>query len=412
MLTAVAWRNLWRNKLRSSVIILAVATGIIGGVVTDGFMSGMTDQRVNAAIDNEVSDIQIHNPSFLLNNEINYTIPQAGKIAAEIRKDPRVKAVSLRLKCQAMASSAQAGAGVLASGVVPEDESHVSSLKNNLVKGVYLNKKQRLPAVIGKKLAKKLNLGIGDKLILTLADTSGTITGGAFQVVGIYKTSNTMFDESNVFVRKNDLARLLGFSPTTTHEIAVLLRNNNQTTGFKKLLDKKFSDQIKSGKLVIQSWEEVEPLLKSMVEMMNYFSYIFMVIILIALAFAIINTMLMAILERTREIGMLMALGMNKGKIFRMIMLETIFLSLTGAFVGLGISIGVVKLFATHGFDLSFVSSGLNAIGYSSIIYFRVNPEFYFSTVIMVIAIAVISSISPARKALKLQPATAIRDMK
>lgn len=412
MLIAVAWRNLWRNKLRSGVIILAVAIGIIGGVVTDGFMSGMVDQRVNSAIANEVSNIQIHNPGFQLNNELQYLIPHANKIAAEIRKYPQVSAVSLRLKCQAMASSALAGAGIMANGVIPKEESHVSSLKKHIVEGVYLNKKQRIPAVISKKLAKKLNIGIGDKVILTLADTSGTITGGAFQIVGIYKTSDDMFDEINVFVRKGDLARLVGFPSSATHEIAVLLNNNEQTSGFKKILDKKFLRQIKTKKIVIQSWGQLEPMLKSMVAMMNYFSYIFMVIILIALAFAIINVMLMAILERTREIGMLMALGMNKHKIFRMIMLETIFLSLAGAFLGLGISIWVIKFYASYGFDLSFVSNGLNAIGYSSIIYFRVNPNFYISTVIMVVIIAIIASIPPALKALKLQPATAIRDIK
>jgi len=92
MLAALAWKNLWRNKLRSAVIILAIAIGIIGGIVSDGLMSGMTDQRVNAAIANEVSDIQIQNPKFLLNNEIQYTLPKNLHLVQKIRAYPEVPA--------------------------------------------------------------------------------------------------------------------------------------------------------------------------------------------------------------------------------------------------------------------------------------------------------------------------------
>ncbi len=410
MIAAIAWRNLWRNKLRSSVIIAAITIGITGGVVTDGFMTGLVDQRVNSAIANEVSNIQMHNPKFLLNDEIKYLLPDATRIKNEIGNRPMVQGVSLRLECQAMAASANAGAGVIVYGVVPADEQKVSDIYKHLVEGVYLNNKQRIPAVIGRKLAKKLDIGIDDKVIITLSDTSGTIISGAFRVVGIYKTSNDIFDEANIFVRKNDLATLIGFRSNDTHEIAVRLNENRQTTKMMQIFEQKFSKQLKAKKLKIQSWESLEPILKSMITMMNFFSYIFMIIILVALAFAIINTMLMAIMERTREIGMLMALGMNKQKIFILIMLETVFLSVAGAIVGLLISVPIIRYYALNGFDLSSVSNGLNSIGYSSIIYFRVNAGFYFGTIVMVIILAVLSSISPAIKALKLQPTTAIRN--
>jgi ABC-type lipoprotein release transport system permease subunit len=172
-----------------------------------------------------------------------------------------------------------------------------------------------------------------------------------------------------------------------------------------------FQKEVKEKRIVIQSWDEIQPMLKSMVSMMDYFSYLFLLIILAALAFAIINTMLMAVMERTREIGMLMALGMNKRKIFSLIMLETVLLSIVGAVLGLLISLFIIHHYATYGFDLSSVAGGLNYLGYSSRIFFRVNTGFYIMTIILVALIAVLSSISPALKALKLQPATAIRDM-
>ena len=410
MLAAIAWRNLWRNKLRSAVIFMSIAVGIIGAVVTDGFMAGMTDQRADAAIANEVSNIQIHNPKYLLNQEIKYTIPHSAEIIKKIHSIPAVTGVSLRLKVSAMAASANAGAGVNLYGVKPGDERKVSALHSHIIAGTYLSGDQRYPVVMGQKLSKKLNIGVGDKLIVTLTDTTGTITSGAFNIVGIYKTSNDIFDESHVFVKRADLAKLVGFPNNTGDEIAILLNNNEQTQQVKSQLDQMLAPMVKQKSIVIQSWEEIEPLIKSMIDMMDYFSYLFLLIILAALAFAIINTMLMSVMERTREFGMLMALGMNKRKVFSMILTETVFLSIVGALVGLGVSILIVHHYATYGFDLSSVASGMNYLGYSSKIFFRVNNEFYFTSMIMVVIIAMLSGISPAMKALKLQPATAIRE--
>ena len=410
MLAALAWKNLWRNKLRSAVIILAIAIGIIGGIVSDGLMSGMTDQRVNAAIANEVSNIQIQNPEFLLNNEIQYTLPESLQLEKKIRTYPEVSGVSARLDCEAMATSASAGSGIVAYGVVPYDEVQVSDIHNHLVQGSYLNNKQRLPAVVGKKLVKKLGLQLNDRIIITLADTSGTITSGAFRIVGIYKTANARFDASAVFVRKKDLAAVLDISQATTHQLAIRLKNNNKTDLVVKKLHHDFSKYIDKELVTIRSWHQIAPMLQSMIAMMNMFSYIFMMVILLALAFGIVNTMTMSIMERTREIGMLMALGLNKKKTFSLIMLETVFLSLAGAAIGLIISLFIAHHYATYGFDLSSVAKGMNSIGYSAIVYFRVNTEFYITTIFMVVFIALISAISPARRALKLQPASAIRD--
>lgn len=410
MLFAIAWRNLWRNKLRSAVIFTSIAVGIIGAVVSDGFMSGMTDQRVDSAIANEVSDIQIHNPAFLLNGEIQYQIPDAEQSVKKIKTFPEVRGVSLRMKASAMASSANAGAGITIFGVNPDEERKVSDLHKRIIEGKYLSADEKIPAVIGRKLARKLNLGVGDKLIVTLTDSSGTISGGAFQIVGIFKTANLRFDESNVFVNKKDLSGLIGYPVNTGDEMAIRLKDNSETPLVMKRMHRLFQKEIREKQIVIRSWDQIQPLLKSMISMMDYFSYIFLFIILAALAFAIINTMLMAVMERTREIGMLMALGMNKHKIFSMIMLETIFLSLVGAVLGLLISIFIINHYAYYGFDLSSVAKGLNSFGYSSRIFFRVNANFYVISMILVVLIAMLSSISPALKALKLQPAKAIRE--
>jgi putative ABC transport system permease protein len=137
--------------------------------------------------------------------------------------------------------------------------------------------------------------------------------------------------------------------------------------------------------------------------------YIIMLIILAALAFGIINTMLMAILERRRELGMLMAVGMNKTKLFSMVVIETIFLSLISGPLGLLVAYLSVEYFKVNGMDFSSVAAGLEDVGYSTIVYFDMDPAFYFGTLVMVVATAILSSIYPAYKALQLNPVESIR---
>jgi ABC-type antimicrobial peptide transport system permease subunit len=143
--------------------------------------------------------------------------------------------------------------------------------------------------------------------------------------------------------------------------------------------------------------------------MTGQITMIFVIIILVALSFGIINTMLMAIMERVREIGMLMAIGMNKGKIFLMILFETLFLSVTGGILGLLFSWILINITGITGIDLSVLAEGLNSMGYSSFVYPELDFYYYALIGLLVVATAVFASIMPARKALKFNPAEAVR---
>ncbi len=146
-----------------------------------------------------------------------------------------------------------------------------------------------------------------------------------------------------------------------------------------------------------------------MITMMDQFSYWPMIIILFVLIFGIINTMLMVILERKRELGMLMTVGMNKKKVLRMILIETTLLSLTGGFLGLILSIVLIGWLGSTGINFASWAEGLEAINYSALIYPEVTNQFYIVVTILVIVTAVIASIWPTRKAIRLNPADAVR---
>ncbi|NOX18084.1 MAG: ABC transporter permease [Chlorobi bacterium] len=410
MILSIAWKNVWRNKWRSLIVIGAISLGLLGGIFYLAFTKGMAQQQINTAIHSYIANIQLHNPKYLINGESKYAIPSYRKIVDKIKELPEVQAVGARAVSQAMASSAVTGAGVMINGVDVEEEKEVSNIYSKIVDGGYFGTKMKNQAVIGKKLADKLNVRIHSKIVITVQTLSGDITYGAFRIAGIYKTDNSAFDVSNVFVEKKALADLIGMDyQNETTEIAVLLKHNNMTGEVLKKLKNIFAEKIKNGEIVIRPWNKIQPVLEMLNNMTIQFSFFFVMIILTALSFGIINTMLMAIMERTREIGMLMAIGMSRMRLFFMILIETVFLSVTGGAAGLFLSWLAITITGKTGIDLSAVAEGLNSLGYGSFVYPEIEPEFYFMIGGLVIVTALLASVYPARRALKMNPAEAVR---
>jgi ABC-type lipoprotein release transport system permease subunit len=405
MIWSIAWRNIWRNKLRSLVVILAVALGLFGTLFMLALSNGMVVQKVDAAINLEISQIQIHHPDFLQDNSLRFYMADAGTMLARVRSVPGVKAVTSRIKAMAMASTAANASGVIVNGIDPLTEKDVTLIHTCLIEGHYFEEPSRTPqALISKKLASELKASIGSRLVLTIQGSEGALVYGLFRVSGIYKTSNVMFDEPNIFVMKDDLAGLAGFNPANASEIAIMVSDIDATETVAEVLRSEFPG------LSIHTWKELEPMLLALSSMMHQMAYILLLIILAAMAFAIVNTMLMVILERSRELGMLLAVGMNRRRVFWMIVLETVLLTLTGTLAGLAVSITTITLTSRNGINFSAWAEGFEAFGYNSLVYPSLYWHFYATMTLMAIVTAVLSALYPARKALRFNPAAAIRE--
>jgi len=404
MIWSIAWRNVWRNKLRSLIVILAVTLGLFGALFILALTFGLVDQKIDNSIANEISHIQIHNPKFIQEQSTKFAISDAKRIINEIELTDGVKAVCSRLKTTAMISTAANGTGVIINGIQPEDEIKVTKIHQRLSEGNYFEKESRTPwMLISEKTASNLKAKLGSKIVVTIQDISGDLVYGLFRVVGIFKSGNGMFDQTNVFVVSDDLANLTGFDQNNATEIAILLESSDLTDQVTDTLTNQFTN------LDVMSWKKIQPMLIALSSMMEQFSYFLLIIILIAMAFGIINTMLMAILERVREIGMLMAVGMSRRRVFIMIMLETIFLSLTGGLLGMIISVVTIRLTSIKGINFAAWAEGFEAMGYSAHVYPSLYTSIYVGLTILVIITGLLSSIYPARKALKYKPAEAVR---
>lgn len=404
MIWSIAWRNVWRNKVRSIIMIVAIALGLFAGVFTMAFMQGTVDARVESATKSELAHLQIHAPDFTKNNETSLFISNSSELIKKIESLKTIKAASPRLIAESYITAAHGTGGGKLLGIDIEKEKKVTDIWNHLIDGTYLEKTSRMPPIlIGEKMAKKLKLKVGSKLNIQMVDLSGDLSAKGYRVSGIYKTDNTSFDETNLFVRLPDLQTQIGIGENTAHEVAILAFSGDEAPLIKPEI------QNIAGENKVQTWKEISPEMALLTDSMDQYMYIFILIILLGLCFGIINTMLMAVLERVKEIGMLMAVGMNKRRVFTMIILESLMLTLIGGIMGMLIGSGVTKYFETTPIDMSMFSQGLEKYGFATQIYTSLKPETLVTITILVLLTGLISAIYPARKALKLNPAEATR---
>ena len=473
MIWKTAWKNVWRNKVRSLVVISSITIGIFGGIFAIAVMNGAIAQKVDAALNEEIAHIHINDPAFRDNYDIQLSIAHPEQVLEKILETPGVEAVTSRSIVTGMANTATKSAGVQILGVDPEQEKKVFRLYETTIPetGSFFEKESRYKQVyIGHELAKDLNIiryridqaildslaarevpsevleklapfsgkrfkseksfkkemkGVlsikeqhayataiqeeawsfrsRSKMTLTFLDREEVQTGAVFRIAGIFDIKNSIYEKSQVLVLKKDLDELTGMASSDYHQIIVRLENIDSTEEISAVLTKKLPG------LEVMNWKEIQPDLAMMAGMITQFYAIFMVIILAALAFGIVNTMLMVVLERTKELGMLTAIGMNKLKVFNMIMLESIFLSLVGGVTGMIASKILISATGRNGINFASYAEGFEAMGFPAHIYPVISTSFFITVTVLIIITGILSSIYPALKALKLDPAEALR---
>ncbi len=398
----IAWRNVWRNKLRSLTVIVSMVLGLWSGLFAVSMMLGLNDQRMDSAINSYLSHIQVHHPSFSENFDLEHTVVGFDSLQNFLKSAEGIKYFSSRTIVSAMASTAHGSEGVRLIGINPDAEKNITNVHQSMVKGSYFNSVKSKPAIIGEKLAEKLKIDVKKKIYLTFVDKDGNQQRLKLKVEGLFKTASSLFDRTNIYMKQQDLQKILN-DKSAIHEIGIICEDLALVNNMAEEIN------VESPNNKAETWGQIAPELGFAQEIMGSVIYIFMGIILIALSFGIINTMLMAVLERKKELGMLMSVGLNKRKDFLMVVFETVFISVVAAPIGIFLSYMLISYFGNHGIDLSSVGEGLGELGIQTRVYTKLSFGNYINISILTLVVTFLSSLIPARRALKLNPAEAVR---
>ena len=407
MLIKLAWRNLWRNKLRTSIVLAAMIFGLTSVSIMIGFMNGMVDNMTSNAIKWQTSHLQIHQRGYQADPEINSTLIDQQKLSQLLNNNPLINRWTTRHLAQGMIASARSTRGITINGVQAEQEIMIRPIIDALQAGQWLDESSRNPIVVSQKTAQRLKLKTSSKVVLTFSDRHGDVSGGAFRVAGIYKSPLSSFDEANVFVRSKDLKKLTGL--ISDHEIAILIKDLQQLDQLKKQINSALS--VQQGRTnEMKSWSELQPLLATMSSSMEVSNLIMLFIFTLAMGFAIVNILLMSLFERTREFGVLMAVGMQKHKILALISLESTFLGLLGATLGLIFSLLLIAILQYTGINLEAVSEGLSSFGLDTHLFPRLGIQDYTTIFITIVITSFLAGLYPAWQILKQNPVDAMSE--
>ena len=408
VLMRIAWRNLWRGWRRSAVVVTAIASGLWGTLVLVAWTVGLTRQMTDTAVRTQLGHLAVHAEGYHASPDPERSIPDSGRrIVEELSTRGGVHAAP-RLQGGGLIQSARRSSRAALVGVVPALERDVSSVADSLVVGSYLEApagRRSRPILIGAELAERLRVGLGDKVVMRVPGDYGL---GAFRVGGIYRTVSAAFDEVFVFVALEDAQRLLDVGDRVTAVVAAL---DDPDAGpvVQSWAQTRLGEVLPEQRLEVLTWQEREPRLATMLDMMGTFRWIFYAVVFVAMAFGIANVLLAAVYERIREFGVMRSLGLQARRLIVLVLLEAVLLTVAGTAVGLGIGIPVVLWVGQVGLELTVFSDALRDYGIGVRMYPAVELADVLVPVTLAVVTAVLSALWPALKAARLRPAEALR---
>ncbi len=399
----LAWRYLWRNHRRTLIMLSAITVGVWAMIFMTALMRGMVDDMLLNGIRNLPGEVQIHHPLYRDDPVVNNSIEPPDKALLQALQMPAIKAWTSRMRVPAVISSERDSRGITLLGVIPESEAQLSFDLDSLIEGRFLQDSDDSGLVIGAKLAERLETRLGKRVVLMSQDPENNIADRGFRVVGIYRAKLPGLEEVYVYAGLKTVQKLLKIDDKIS-EIAI--------TGDDYRHVENWYPEIKNtaGKnLQTLPWYELDTYLGAMLAMMDGFVLVWIIVIFLALSFGLVNTLVMAVFERTREIGLMQALGMRPGLILYQILAESFLLLSIGLLLGNILAV-ITIIPLQDGIDISAVAKGMEMMGTSSVLYPALKINDMLLANVIVIILGLLTSLLPAWHASRLNPVEALAE--
>jgi ABC-type lipoprotein release transport system permease subunit len=409
-LLIMAWRNVWRNWRRTVIAVIAIALGLTFILMFDGMLGGMDEALHGKQVRLQGGHVQVHAPGYRekMNRSPLLPIANPGALVQAAQAQPEVVAVAQRIKTSGMVSSREATMPVAIMGIQPEQETPaVSMVAEKVVEGRYLQDDDKDVLLIGDALAKRLEAGVGDRVTLVGRATHEQMRRRTMTIAGIYDLDIKAIEEAQVFVSLQEAQTLFDLRGQAT-EIGVYLDGVGQEAAVVERLQPALPGY------EVDAWDTLDPTTKELMAIEDQVMGAFGLVILSIAGIGILNLMLMAVFERTREIGILGAMGLKRWETMVLFLLEGVMIGLLGALIGclLGGAIAIyfgrtgIDIMSLYGTDISDMSEFMGLMG--DRLYFRIGIDVYVQRTLTVAIIAALASLYPAWQASKQEPAEAL----
>jgi len=399
----MAWFNLWRRVRRSVLVILMIAGSMTAMLAIEGLYDGMVKTMRESSIRSDSGEVSVYGQKFRLYDSLDYAMEDIGALEKAVQADPRVRASVVRIEQTGLASTARKSSMARLVGIDLAAEERFGELSKFVTEGNITWGSRLNGCAIGKQLAKDLGVKVGHRLVFSSQNAQGDISSLSLRVSAIVQTSNLLIDNQTIYIALPRSRTFSGLGAAAATQVAMRVKAAADTERVADTLKAQFPG------LDVETWKALYPVLMQMQDMMRIFNSITFAIVMLVVLIGIFGVMLVSILERTREFGILIALGTPQSQLRMQVTLEALFLGVMGFVLGALLSYGALWYLQAYGLDLREYAAGLEAFGYNAVIFADMKLRYFTNTFFAIIAAALVSVLLPMYRLKKLNPIEVIQ---
>ncbi len=397
----LAWRNLWRNHRRTLIMLAAIGVGVWAMIFMTALMRGMINEMVRDGITVLPGHVQVHHPAYRDDPSIDNAMPEVSGRLEQALSGEEVVAWTQRVKVPAVITSERDSRGVTLIGIEPESEGRLSFVADDLADGRFLESVDDKGLIVGRKMLENLETRLGKRVVLMSQDPDNEVVDRGFRIVGVFESSIPVHEEQMVFAGRETVQQMLRIDGQVS-EVAIIGHDYRNVEALLNSVESAAGEGLE-----VLPWYELDSYLGTMLDVMDGFVFVWIIVVFLALSFGLVNTLVMAVFERVREIGLMLALGMTPGTILGQIIVESLCLLVMGLLLGNALAIGTILALA-DGIDISVVAQGMEMFGASSVLTPELTSRDIILANVIVIVLGLLASLSPAWRASRYEPIEAI----
>jgi ABC-type lipoprotein release transport system permease subunit len=405
----LAWRNVWRNPRRTALTVAATVFAVVLVVFFVAMAAGIHEKMIEDSVRVNSGHVTVAGLEYLEKRNLDQFVRFDDRLEGLVDRAPGVQGYAPRVVGFGLLSKDSSTRGVAVLGVDPEREGRVTTLPERITQGEFIDGARHFEIVLGERLARNLSAEIGDPLLLYSVAYSLETAYELFEVVGVMKLPDAELDRSLAVISLADAQEFFVYGDRVS-EVAILADGADDASEVRNALATALAVDPSAA---VHTWNETMPELEQFIMLDDAGMYIMLVILVVVVGFGILNTILMAVLERKREFGVLLALGLKPPAVFAIVYAESLILASVGLAIGLAIGIPLVLYFQAHPIVLSGeeMVAAFELLGAEPVMTWKLKPLNPIGSSITILGVALLAALYPAIKASRGRPVDVLRSL-